>query len=108
MSENVKILTDFDFETTIKESKVPVLVDFFAKWCGPCRMQSPILHELADELGDKVLIAKVDVDECESLAVKYGVSSIPCIMVFKEGEVKETSVGLQSKAQLAAMLIKHI
>ncbi len=108
MSENVKVLTDFDFETTIKESKVPVLVDFFAKWCGPCRMQAPILNEIADELGDKVLVAKVDIDECESLAIKYGVSSIPCLMVFSGGEVKETSVGLQGKAQLAAMLIKHI
>ena len=108
MSDKVKLLNDLDFEKTIKESKVPVLVDFFAKWCAPCRMQAPVLDELANDLDGKALIAKIDIDECESLAIKYGVSSIPCLMVFKNGELKETSVGLQGKAQLAAMLIRHI
>ena len=108
MSDKIKLLNDLDFEQTIKETKVPVLVDFFAKWCAPCRMQAPVLDELASDLGEKVMIAKVDIDECESLAIKYGVSSIPCLMVFKDGELKETSVGLQGKAQLSALLIKHI
>lgn len=105
---NVKHLTDFDFNSTIKESKVPVLVDFWAPWCSPCRMQSPILEELATELNGKVVIAKLNVDECESLALKYGVNSIPCLMVFKDGELKEQSVGLTSKAELSAMLIKYL
>ncbi len=105
---NVKHLTDFDFNSTIKESKVPVLVDFWAPWCSPCRMQNPILEELATELNGKVVIAKLNVDECESLALKYGVNSIPCLMVFKNGELKEQSVGLTSKAELSAMLIKYL
>ncbi len=105
---NVKHLTDFDFNSTIKESKVPVLVDFWAPWCSPCRMQSPILEELATELSGKVIVAKVNVDECESLAVKYGVMSIPCLMVFKDGTLKEQSVGLTGKAELSAMLIKYL
>ena len=105
---NVKHLTDFDFNSVIKESKVPVLVDFWAPWCSPCRMQSPILEELATELSGKVIVAKVNVDECESLAVKYGVMSIPCLMVFKDGQLKEKSVGLTGKAELSAMLIKYL
>ena len=108
MSENVKNLTEFDFNNMIKEEKKPMLVDFYAKWCSPCRMQAPILEELAKEISDKAVICKVDVDECESLAMKYGVQSIPYIMVIKGGEVKEKSVGLTSKADLAAMIIKHI
>lgn len=105
---NVKHLTDFDFNSTINESKVPVLIDFWAPWCSPCRMQGPILDELANELKDKVVVAKVNVDECESLAVKHGVMSIPCLMVFKDGKLKETSVGLTGKAELSAMLIKYL
>ncbi|MBR5439722.1 MAG: thioredoxin [Clostridia bacterium] len=105
---NVKHLTDFDFNSTIKESKVPVLVDFWAPWCSPCRMQGPILDELAGELNDKVIIAKVNVDECEKLAVEHGVMSIPCLMVFKDGALKEKSVGLTGKAELSAMLIKYL
>ena len=105
---NVKHLTNFDFDATIKESKVPVLVDFWAPWCSPCRMQGPILDELANELEGKVIVAKVNVDESESLAVKHGVMSIPCLMVFKDGALKEKSVGLTGKAELSAMLIKYL
>ncbi len=105
---NVKHLNDFDFKTVIKDSKVPVLVDFWAPWCSPCRMQGPILDELASDLNDKVVVAKVNVDECESLAINYGVNSIPCLMVFSGGELKEKSVGLTSKAELSAMLIKYL
>lgn len=108
MSENVKNLTEFDFEKILKEEKKPILVDFWARWCSPCRMQAPILEELATELTDKVVVCKIDVDECESLAIKYGVQSIPCLMVFKNGELKETRVGLSGKADLASMLIKHL
>ena len=108
MSENVKNLSEFDFNNLLKEEKKPILIDFYAKWCSPCRMQAPILEEIAKEISEKAVICKIDVDECESLAMKYGVQSIPCIMVFKDGEVKEKSVGLTSKADLASMVIKHI
>ena len=108
MNTNVKHLTDFDFENTIKESSKPILVDFWAKWCGPCRMQAPILEELANDLLDSAIIAKVDVDECESLAIKYGVSSIPCLMVFKNGVVVDKRVGLSDKSTLTSMIVKHI
>ncbi len=108
MSENVKNLSEFDFNKLIKEETKPMLVDFYAKWCSPCKMQAPILEELAKEISDKALICKVDVDECEALAVKYGVQSIPCLLVIKGGEVKEKAVGLTSKSDLAAMVIKHI
>lgn len=106
--ENVKNLTEFDFNKLLKEEKKPMLIDFYAKWCSPCRMQAPILEEIAKEITEKAVVGKVDVDECEGLALKYGVQSIPCIMVFKNGEVVEKSVGLTSKADLAAMIIKHI
>lgn len=108
MSENVKHLTDFDFESTINGSNKLILVDFWAKWCGPCRMQAPILEELANDLKDQVIIAKVDVDECEELAVKYGVSSIPSLMVFKDGKVVDGCVGLTDKSTLTAMLVKNM
>ena len=108
MSENVKNLSEFDFNKLLKEETKPILVDFYAKWCSPCRMQAPVLEELAKEISDKAVICKIDVDECEELAIKYGVQSIPCIMVFKDGEVKERKVGLTSKSDLASMLIKYV
>ena len=108
MSENVKNLSEFDFNKLLKEETKPILVDFYAKWCSPCRMQAPVLEELAKEISDKAVICKIDVDECEELAVKYGVQSIPCIMVFMGGEVKERKVGLTSKSDLASMLIKYV
>ncbi len=104
----VKSLNDFDFYEELKNANRPVLVDFWAPWCSPCRMQGPIIDELAEELSDKFEFFKVNVDECEELAVKYGVSSIPCLMLFINGELKETAVGLTSKAELSAMLIRHV
>ena len=76
MSEKVKVISEFDFDKIIKEESKPILIDFFAKWCSPCRMQAPILDELANELSDKISVYKVDIDECESLAIKYGVQSM--------------------------------
>lgn len=108
MSEFVKNITEFEFNNLLKEEKKPILVDFWAKWCSPCRMQAPILDELASELSNKVKVVKIDVDECESLAIKFGVNAIPCLMVFKNGEVVERHAGLSSKSELASMLIRHI
>lgn len=108
MSENIKVVTDFDFEEVVLKSKKPVVVDFYAVWCGPCRMQAPILNELANELCDKADFCKVNVDEAEKLAVSYGIMSIPTILIFKDGAVVEKNVGLTTKPQLSAMLIKHV
>jgi len=103
----IEILSTEEFDGIIKSDK-PVLVDFFAVWCGPCKMQAPILHEFASEIGDKVTVVKVDVDQCGELASRYSVQSIPTLAVFKDGELKEKSVGLSTKANLSEMLIKYL
>ncbi|OQA35420.1 MAG: Thioredoxin-1 [Parcubacteria group bacterium ADurb.Bin326] len=100
--------TDAGFEAEVLNSDKPVLVDFFATWCGPCRMQGPIVDELAAEMGDKVKIGKMDVDQNPQAAGKYGIMSIPTIMIFKGGEAKETFTGLQTKETLKAALEKLI
>ena len=102
------IITAKNFEQEVLKSDVPVLVDFWATWCGPCKMQAPILHEFSEEIGDKAIVAKVDVDVCEKLAVELGVMSIPTLMVFKNGELKEKTIGLTAKPQLSEMILKHI
>ncbi len=108
MSEKIITVNDLDFNEVVLKSKKPVLVDFYAVWCSPCRMQAPILSELANELGDKIVVAKVNVDECEKIAVSYGINSIPALFIFKDGQVVEKTVGLTSKEQLSAMIIKHL
>ena len=108
MNDNVINVNDLDFNEIVLKSDKPVLVDFWASWCGPCRMQAPVLHELASELADKVVVCKVNVDECERLAISYGINSIPALFVFKGGKVVEKTVGLSTKDRLSAMLIKHI
>lgn len=96
-----------NFDAVIGGDK-PVLVDFWATWCGPCRMQAPILDEVVEDLADKIVVGKVNVDEEEALAIKYKVSSIPTLMLFKNGKMLERAVGLHSKPQISEMLIKHI
>lgn len=107
MSNVTEIISVEEFEKELK-TDLPVLVDFFATWCGPCKMQSPILHEFADEMGDKVKIIKVDVDQNEKLAYQFGIMTIPTIAVFKNGELKEKNVGLTSKAGLSDLVIKYL
>lgn len=85
----------------------PVIVDFWAPWCGPCQMQGPILEELATEAGDTAVIVKVDVDSNNELAGKYGIMSIPALKVFKDGEVVEEMVGVHSKEQLMEIIKNH-
>jgi thioredoxin 1 len=102
------MITDANFESEVLKSETPVLVDFFADWCGPCRMQGPIVEELASEMAGKAKVAKLNVDTAPETAQKYGVMSIPTIIVFAGGEVKKTLVGLQTKEALKAELSKLI
>ncbi len=86
----------------------PVLVDFYATWCGPCKLQAPILHEFSEEMGDKVKILKIDVDQVQEIAFDYGIMSIPTLMVFKNSTPVEKSVGLTTKAGISDLIIKHV
>jgi thioredoxin 1 len=97
------ILTESNFENEVLKSDVPVLVDFWATWCGPCRMLAPTIAKIAEEQQGKIKVGKVDVDEEPALAVKYGISSIPTLMVFKNGLVVKASVGVQPKSAIEAM-----
>ena len=94
------ILTEATFENEVIKSDIPVLVDFWATWCGPCKMLSPIIAEIADEYEGKVKVAKVNVDEQSALAAKYGIMSIPTLILFKNGEIADKTVGLRSKEQI--------
>lgn len=100
--EIIKITKD-NFDSEVKNAGVPVLVDFWASWCGPCMMQGPALEEFANEY-DGVKVGKINIDEEQELAMKYGVSSIPTLIYFKDGKVSETLVGLRSKDQIAQAL----
>ena len=93
-------VTDASFEADVLKSDVPVVVDFWAEWCGPCRMIGPALEELAGEYGDKVKIAKVNVDENQEIAAKFGIRSIPALMVFKNGEKVSDMVGAEPKPRI--------
>lgn len=97
-------LTDQNFEQEVLRADLPVLVDFWASWCGPCRMLSPVIAEIAEEYAGKVKVGKVNVDEQPNLANRYGIASIPTVMLFKNGEVVNTSLGYRPKNELETML----
>ena len=96
------------FNNVINNVSAPVLVDFWATWCAPCRMMAPILDSLAESFEGKVIIGKVNVDDCEDLAIKYQVNAIPNFVVFKNGEFKESVVGMRSESELLSILSKYM
>lgn len=98
------IFTDDNFESEALKSDKPVLVDFFAEWCGPCKIQGPIIEQVAEEIGDKAKVGKLDVDANQATAQKYGVMSIPTIIIFKDGKEVEKIVGVQQKDALVEKL----
>jgi thioredoxin 1 len=107
-SDLIVTLNKSNFATEVKQSKLPVLVDFWAEWCGPCRMVGPVLDELAPSLNGKVKIGKVNVDDNQELAGEFGIRSIPTLLIFVNGEMKDQLVGAVSRKDIEAKLALHV
>ncbi len=108
MSEHITHLSDASFQQDVLESAVPVLVDYWAEWCGPCKMIAPILDEVAQEYAGRIKVAKLNIDENQATPPKYGIRGIPTLMLFKNGNVEATKVGALSKSQLTAFIDSNI
>jgi thioredoxin 1 len=108
MSEQIKHISDASFEQDVVKSDKPVLLDFWAEWCGPCKMIAPILDDVAKEYGDKLQIAKINVDDNTATPAKFGVRGIPTLILFKNGVLAAQKVGALSKSQLTAFLDSHL
>ena len=108
MNEQIVHVTDDSFDSDVLQASKPVLVDYWAEWCGPCRMIAPILEEVSDDYTDKLTIAKLDVDSNQGTSTKYGIRGVPTLMLFKDGDVVATHVGALSKSQLTAFIDGHI
>ena len=107
-SELIKHISDASFEADVLQSDKPVLVDFWAEWCGPCKMIAPILDEVSKDYSDRLQIAKMNVDENRDIPAKFGIRGIPTLMVFKNGQLAATKVGAMSKAQLTAFIDQQL
>ncbi len=108
MSDSVLHVTDADFNDTVVKSESPVLVDYWAEWCGPCKMIAPVLDEIATEYAGKLTVAKLNIDDNPATPQHYGVRGIPTLMIFKDGEVEATKVGALTKSQLADFIDSNI
>ena len=108
MTETIQALTDENFENDVLNNETPVLIDFWAEWCGPCKMIAPVLAEIAKEYDGKVKVMKLNVDENTDTPAKYGVRGIPTLILFKNGKVEATKVGAMTKSQLAGFLDENL
>ena len=108
MSEHVHYISDDSFEQEVLQAGVPVLVDYWADWCGPCKMIAPILDEIAKEYAGKLKVCKLDIDQNPETPAKYGVRGIPTLMLFKNGNVEATRVGAMAKSQLVAFIDSNL
>lgn len=108
MSENIVHVSDGSFEQEVLSASGPVLVDYWAEWCGPCKSIGPVLEELADEYDGNITVAKLNIDDNPDTPPKYGIRGIPTLMLFKDGEVAGTQVGAVSKTQLTEFIDQHI
>jgi thioredoxin 1 len=108
VSDEVLHVTDADFNDVVLKSEKPVLVDYWAEWCGPCKMIAPILDEIATEYKDQIIVAKLNIDDSQSIPQQYGVRGIPTLMIFKDGDVEATKVGALTKNQLSEFINANI
>ena len=108
MAEQIAHISDESFEEEVLQSEQPVLIDYWAEWCGPCKMIAPVLDEIATEYSDRLKVVKLNIDDNPQTPPKYGIRGIPTLMVFKNGQVEATKVGAVSKAQLTAFLDENL